>query len=458
MKKILLLIVVVSLVVFPCSGCKNNDAGETEAPSPSLIDNAKVMNIYNFSIEKETEVPSFTNLIFNRYGLEIKFHEIGETSETDIIANLDGLLFKVAGTIFFDSLRDKKDKYYILNDFLEENEIFNMLPKQYRKSLEDENGDIWSFPTSQNLSLIRRIYNESIMDENNLATPSNVDEFIELLETVKEMYSDDEDFTLLKITPDKCLFQLKDILEYCGLTVNDYSRSGIISWNEKRQRFEDSIYNLDADLLFDLIDYMRTNSLYTIVDSDLDSDLSIWNGNVFTELTSTNQKNKYMSEPFYDHKEYIFNRTVREIFVPLGTTNPKDTINLFINTFFGSNEGNIYGFYGESGRTVTYDDSFTQVNLLPPDKRILNGDGTVYSIMLVGPGLYNDYSVYSETRDVDSNEKLIKERLEYQKLLLDKLSTDEIEVLATYKNLQIRGIRPDHTSYSEDEALFRDML
>ena len=121
--------------------------------------------------------------------------------------------------------------------------------------------------------------------------------------------------------------------------------------------------------------------------------------------------------------------------VPLGTTNPKASLNLFIDTFFGSNEGNIYGYHGESGRTVTYDDNFSQVDFLPSNKLVLNEDSSMYFIGLVGPWLNNDYIHWSPKLDEETNERNRQEWSDFNAMLIQKLDNDEIEVLAPYKNL-----------------------
>lgn len=448
--KLILVVIVLFMTAYGCTDSGVTDDRNSMSPLPlNIVDNNDTLSIHNFLIQKGTTLPSFIKLINDRYDIELKIHDPIESTESSVIAELDGLLYCYADSIS-EYMKDKVKKYYTLNDFLKNNEVFNTLPEQYRKSLEDENGDIWSLPTQQMFFLDRRVYDETIMDSHNLSVPTTVDELVKLLYDVRAY---DSYIKLLTITQDNCLWEFKDILENYGLTVfGTRNCNGIIGWNEEAQRFEDTINNLDADALLDTIDYMRTNSLYEI--DKTDSGTAINNAGVFTKITTSSRKSKYMSEPFYNHKEYIFSYESNCILVPLGTRDPEASLNLFVDTFFGSNEGNIYGYHGERGRTVTYDDSFSLVNFLPSTQLVLNEDGSMYFIGLVGPWLNNDYAHWSPKLDAETNERNNQEWSEFHTLFIQKLDNDEIEVLAPYKNLYIDSSTAELQSYTIFNNLF----
>ena len=429
----LFVILILFFILTVAQGCTNKVEVSPNSMTPPSIDiseSENIISIYNFSLERETALPSFVKLINDRYGIELKFQDAIKSTESSVIKELNGLLYCYADSIN-EYMKNKADKYYTLNEFLKDNDVFNLLPKQYRNSLEDQNGDIWNLPTQQIFFLDRRIYDEEIMNNHDYSVPTTVDELLKLLSNVR---ANDNYIKLLTATPENCLWEFKDILESYGLKVfGTRDNNGIIGWNEETQRFEDTINNLDVDALLDTIDYMRANSLYEI-DKNA-SDTAINNAGVFTKMTTSNRKTNYMSEPFYNHKEYIFSYKSNSILVPLGTTNPKASLNLFIDTFFGSNEGNIYGYHGESGRTVTYDDNFSQVDFLPSNKLVLNEDSSMYFIGLVGPWLNNDYIHWSPKLDEETNERNRQEWSDFNAMLIQKLDNDEIEVLAPYKNL-----------------------
>lgn len=470
MRKALITVLTLFMIITLASSCNDKNKPELDIPDPTqtpniIIDNDNpVIKIYNTSISEGTEKDTFEALVEKEFGIKIEVYEAKDKFSflgASSLSNLDGLMFYDGNAIY--SKGYTKDNFYPLNEFLESNEIFNLLPDILKESLKDENGTIWYIPLGHNFSLPRRNYMSKIMADNNYDVPTSLSELIDLLVDVESKYGSSEDFSVMYLNRRFCLRNLEDILGSYGIRIYNggSSYSGVIGWNERNNRFEDTTVNVDLEEVLSTINHLVE---LEIIDTDQTFSMSYdrnWRA-VEAEKLFTSFGN-YKSLPNYssgslsgDSAEYIYNSTPYYLFMPLGVREPEYIFNTFINTFLSSNKGNIIGVYGESGRFVEYDDSYTYVRNLPSSEHILNPENNmVYWINLVGTWFGNNYVIYNSDSSNEEKEEEYIEKIEFYEHI--KKGFDDGSLIALYPNKQINPMLGS-SNIKQANNLFADML
>lgn len=483
MKKLIMLLLLAAIL--PLSSCnrENRPNIDIENPSESYIteitDEKPVLKIYGMKLQ-DIVLETFPDVVMEEFGIDIEIVNGRYTfSEGISPAGLDGLLIYHRNPL--DSIGHREDSFYPLNEYLKENETFNSLPPAVIEALKDKNGIIWYLPLGFSYSLDRRYCSDQIMSENNYKIPETVDELIELLGDVNEKYKTDEDFAVIYTDRRFVLNNLRDIIEAYGMIVNDQYTGGygIIVWNEKTNRFEDTIINVDLEEFLLQIRYLSDSGIIRTEFSYPETSRNIlWEeGNLFTYVGMYNrmQDNIISGHLSQDSVEHTINDNNSHLYVPLGVSDPKSTLDLFIDTFLATNKGRIIGKYGISDWFVEFDESYEYVRTLPEEEVKWtsepiddNGIRLYYGVGLVDRWFDGNYKYYTPHHSDEENEEINIQREQFSQYLRKAFEQASIVPLGNEKiiNLNIqndfnyRTPSPSnpYLPMQEAEKLFGDML
>jgi|GEM_PF-5398869 len=481
MKRFIMILLLAVIIALP--SCESEPNLNIENPSETqanVTSDQPILKIYGKKLQ-DVVLDTFPDVVMEEFGIDIEIVNGKYTfSEGISPAGLDGLLIYHKNPL--DSIGHREDSFYPLNEFLKENETFNSLPTAVIESLKDKNGIIWYLPLGFSYSLDRRYYSENIMIENNYKIPESVDDLIELLEDVNDKYKTNEDFAAIYTDRKYVLNNLRDIIEAYGMIVNNQyiGGDGIVVWNEKNNRFEDSIINADVPDFLAKIRYLSDSG---IIKTELSYPgkprNSLWKeGNLFTYVSSFNglQEGITSGKLSKNSTEYISNDTKMHLYVPLGVHDPKRTLDLFINTFLATNKGRIIGMYGLSDWFVEFDESYEYVRALPEEDIKWtsepiddNGMRLYYAVGLVGRWwLEGNYKYNTPLHTEEENEERNIRREQFAQYLRESFEQGSIIPLGNEKviNMYIQNDFNRRTPspsnpylpMQEAEMLFGDML
>ncbi len=387
----------------------------TAVPIIVILDSDNVINFYDYSTRNEEDIESFASIIKERFGIDLQISQIPSGAFAVGGDSLNGII-SLANYEYSELYKRRWSLFQPLNEYLADNEIYQSLPSGYKNILKDDMGLIWCLPGSYDIRLNIRVYSEKLLKAANSDVPKNVDELSELFAKIYAL--ENSKAVIMRTKSSSCIRDLYDILDAYGLQTQNGST---IIYNKSKRQYEDSIYNADTIDLLGYIRFLQDNN-YLIVEEEYKATsyeraLLLSEGNLATYTTSIS----YAGAP---SEKYSFNllnnkqlKTLVEmsdtsmIFMGKNTDNPSEALSAYLNTFYNSNEANIFGTYGESGHRAVYSDSNT-VKILNLDVEKALQDAMsgkfVYTAGFCGMGYYNDYFRYNESM----NETLLSIRKE----------------------------------------------
>lgn len=380
MKKFIAIILTISIIFVLGTSCNTPDTDSKETTPSQIINNAPVesINIYrpptpNLQIFKGLD--DWETAMEEIYGVKIKIHNISPIYQSNISqgnyypqAIADG---KVEGLIEIKqweigNLPVLKDLGLILplDEYLKDNEVFQSLPGAMREAFIMPDGQTWALATSSPFGLFSRKIKKEWLDELEMPIPENLDELYEVSKAFT--YNDpnqnginDEHGMDIIISRGARMFMDIFLANKCYLS--GYANSSI-SYDYSTEAYEDAI--LKPGML-DTLNYIKALNDEGILIQNNNSDfLSKDTSGNFLELSLNYDYRKINIENWYEIYSYSDSlnsvmgiRPYKCFILTSNTSNPEQTINLFVNTFLSDITGLANGNFGIEGINYTYENN-----------------------------------------------------------------------------------------------------
>ncbi len=402
MKKIILIISIVFLIFTLMNGCTNESQ---ETPKPSLSASPSVMpsatptptvppepeelkdpdivhlvecQFYGDSMQNLDYKEAWPSIIEDHYGVEITMAHPARNNYMETIqqsamsGDLTGIVELFGGSYLEEW--QAEGLIYPLSDFLKYNEVWNTIIPEYWKDEYTINGEVWAVPTGNDgtISWLPRSMRGDWLDKFGLSKPYTIDEFYNA--SMKFTYDDPDGnnindtvgFTAIDASNLQDIFSAFD----ARLAFNGETLSVL---NPNNNTWENSMLKPE---MAECLDFLRDCFSNGILDPDCFGGIS---GSVLKEKMSSGF---YGGTQYWDSWFLSFERSTKELIpdaylvcvgalshtieknltpyvVSTGgsprvlmksTPQPRETINWYINTFFGDEWGFWTGRLGPVGQ------------------------------------------------------------------------------------------------------------
>jgi len=387
-----LLIIISLFIILVLLGGRISDDNEyhetgldiTPLPSPSSLqfNNPESITIVecNFYGDKNENLDwkeIWPRIIEDRYDIEFNIVTPDRENYMDTIykaaktGELTGIV-EIFGGPYLEELKEM-DLIHPLSEFLKDNDIWNtVIPEEWKNTLTLE-GDIWAVPSGSDgmSSWLTRSMRGDWLDKLGLEIPYTLDEFYEVsyMFTYNDPNQNGKNDTVGLTGSD--LIYLHDIFSAFDARLSSNGKS-TLTWNPNTNLWEDSMQKPE---MIECLEYL--NKCY----DDRIIDREIFSGLTNAEVRNRMSSGFYGSTFYWDSWALSFESRVKELFpdaymICIGglvqnisrnlnyyfpssigsprvlmknTLQPNETINWFINTFFGDEWGFWTGRLGPVG-------------------------------------------------------------------------------------------------------------
>ena len=421
MRRFIISLLALSLIVSILAGCTNQNS---EAPNEksNQSTNQESLNPSPLSEPEETYIPisetlddpnsvhlvecqfygdvldnldykeAWPLLVEDHYGVKITISHPERTNYMEIVrqsamaGDLTGIV-ELFGGPYLNEWK-AEDFIYPLSDFLKNNEVWNTVIPELWKEAYTIDGDVWAISTGSDgsISWHTRSIRGDWLDKYGLSKPYTIDEFYEA--SYKFTY-DDPNGSQINDTVGftaSGIFSLQDIFQAFDARLN-HGGEAKPTWNPNEDIWEDSLIKPE---IVDCLEFLRKCFSEGVLDPECFNDTS------GAELREKVSSGLYGGAFYWDAWVFSFESRVKKLvpeayfycvgalsktidtnlnhYMELGigaprvmmktTPQPKETINWYVNTFFGDDWGFWTGrlgpvgeYRGQEGRACTIENN-----------------------------------------------------------------------------------------------------
>jgi len=407
-KKLIILFLCSALALV--SGCVSDSSVNSQESQSSIqssispIDDSKVIQLNvilgsNFSgTSDEKYLDTWVEYLKEEFKLELEIND-----EYDRFKYYDGTFMKSAlafdsakGLVYLPSTSEgslydlvSTGDILPLKSILESNDNWNALPDEMKKMYEFE-GDIWAIPTELTYAVYARRVNKSWLDNVDLKKPENLDELYEMCKafTYDDPNADVEANTIGAWLYAPCVMDIFNVFDCRLQIVNNGRQVTSIAYNDTSGKFEDCILKPGMTEALEYLQSMVSEGISTNASDkafgtyasfqegfthDIGNKVQSWEG----WLDASREKNDELLKKYTGY-EYVFNlnnQPTNPVFYNYSggfyvaddnMQNPEESINRFIDVFFGNQEAYYTGIMGVDYMNSTYTNNSLSANGVPP--------------------------------------------------------------------------------------------
>lgn len=369
--------VFILVVSVSCQEQKEIDETQSNAPviSESPVERIDVYRPPTFNSQTFKYLNDWETAMEDIYGIEIKIHNISPMHQSNIalasyypqaIANgeIEGLIELKTWEIGNLPVLKNLGLILPLDDYLKDNETYQSLPGAMRNAFIMPDGKTWGLATSSPFGLFSRKIKKSWINELELSVPQNLDELYEMSKNFA--YNDPNgngknDEHGMDIMTYRGARMLIDIFLANDCYLSNYGSSSI-GFDYSTDAYEDAV--LKPGMLESLEYIKALNDLGILIQNADSSFLSKDTSGNFLELSTNYDYRSINIDDWHeiytlsDSESSIMGIRPYKLFVLTSNTeNPKNTINLFVNTFLSDVYGLANANFGIEGVNYVFEDN-----------------------------------------------------------------------------------------------------
>jgi len=421
MRRFILSVLALSLIVGILAGCTNQNSEapneksnqptnqkslipspssapeETYIPTLEILDDPYSIHLvecqfYGDSIKNLDYKEAWPQIVENHYGVKITMTHpqrngyMGTIHQAAMSGDLTGIVELFGGPYLIEW--KAADLIHPLSDFLKNNETWNTIIPELWKEEYTIDGEVWAIPAGSDgaISWHTRSIRGDWLDKFGLNKPYTIDEFYEASykftydDPNGSQFSDTVGFTASGI------FNLQDIFQAFDARLNQ-SGEAKPTWNPNDDIWEDSLIKPE---MVDCLEFLRKCFSEGVLDPQCFSEMSgaelrekvssgLYGGTFYWDswvLSFETRVKKLVPESYFHCVGALSNTIDKNLnhYMAVGigapkvmmktTSQPKETINWYVNTFFGDEWGFWTGrlgpvgeYRGHEGRALTIEDN-----------------------------------------------------------------------------------------------------
>lgn len=443
MKRVLLLIVAITFLIYP--GCQNGLVEKTEVNKPVItsidIPDLTTQNepveirVYYKSIQNLSDM-DWNDYIREEYGITIEpIQQIANNGTMIIVSlleknDLNGL-FALFDNEYIEIIPEISNYALPLGRFLANIQAWESLPFEYKASVSVE-GETWAIPMQYKPygdQMKLRIYNQDILDQINADVPATIPEFFELMKSVYDSGSVEHVVPVDGLNP---FYTLYDVFWSFGVPIS-CSDNVItsIQYDYIEKQFKDYANESAMKEALSFIKQLYDTHIISVVTNGIDLNILFDIGKVFSiqsniyerlDISNTSYKYTFMMDE-HDNKLKVPVDKSGGVYVLLkDTEQPELILKRLINDFLSTEEGNMIAYLGND-----------------KSKYSVNADSIVYDGKLYGgaPALFR--SIISDkmfmgryiSSNKISNESILTREKQYRNFI-DMVDPSRLIGINTY--------------------------
>jgi|GEM_PF-1452406 len=334
-----------------------------------------------------------------------------------------------------------------LDEYLKENSAYQGLSSSMKDAFVFADGKTWGLSATTSTSIYSRKLRKEWLSELDLALPQNLDELYAVSKAFA--YRDPNgngaaDENGMDIYYNRTPEGLKDIFTAFECYLSNFGRSSI-AYDLSTGSYEDSM--LKPEML-EALKYIKgmldENILHTNTEWSFSDIHSTTNGNYYGESARTISDDPDIYAQVYtlsegEDKKVIVKGPEKCFVMSSNTENPHETINAFVDAFYGDLEGMLAGVYGERNVNYSLDDNII-INKWEGDFETK----FLKNVLLLRP----NYQMLYE-QDIKLSESWLEGKVDHMEIM-SRYGEDYATIIDLYM--------PLHSDYTKVQTIFTEKL